>query len=69
MPEINSTPSGRSDPPTKPLQIAYVRKMCEYEEEFYGIYDEHGSALAIAPSRELAFITIRQHDLVPVDVH
>lgn len=55
--------------PKKPAPIAYVRKMTEYEDVVYGIYDENGQALAIAPSRELAFISIRQHDLEPVDVH
>ena len=59
----------RSVPPQKPSQLAYVRKMKEYDEEFFGIYDEHGVPLAIAPTREIAFITIRQHDLEPVDVH
>lgn len=55
--------------PPRPLQMAYVRKMREYDEEFYGIYDENGQPLAIAPTRDLAFLTIRQHDLEPVDVH
>lgn len=69
MLDFNSVTTRTAAPPTKPVQMAYVRKMSEYDEEFYRIYDENGRALAIAPSREMAFLTIRQHDLIPADVH
>lgn len=69
MPQVQTPHYRRATPPPAPAQYAYVRKMREYDDEFYGIYDEHGTPLAIAPTRELAFVTIRQHDLTPVDVH
>jgi hypothetical protein len=35
----------------------------------YAIYLADGTQLAIAPSREVAFAAVRQHELEPASVH
>ena len=35
----------------------------------YGIHDEAGNRIGVAPERELAFLAARQHELRPVSVH
>ncbi|WP_416898951.1 MAG: DUF1150 family protein [Minwuia sp.] len=50
--------------------MAYVRPVeLEGGQTAYGIFAANGQHLGVAPSRELAFITVRQHELMPVSVH
>jgi hypothetical protein len=35
----------------------------------FGIFAADGTGIGAAPSRELAFVAARQHDLEPVSVH
>ncbi|MCB1970027.1 MAG: DUF1150 family protein [Geminicoccaceae bacterium] len=48
---------------------AYVIPIDNDEVVYYAIFDNEGQPLAFADTRELAFITIRQNGLEPVDAH
>ncbi|WP_417519844.1 DUF1150 family protein [Minwuia sp.] len=50
--------------------LAYVRPVeVDGGQKAFGIFAANGMQMGIAPSRELAFITVRQHELMPVSVH
>ena len=49
--------------------MAYVKRVVVNDEVKYGIYSADGTQLALAPSEEFAYATIRQNDLEPVTVH
>jgi len=50
--------------------LAYVRPVeVEGGQKAFGIFSASGQHLGVAPSRELAFITVRQHEMLPVSVH
>ena len=38
-------------------------------ERFYALHAADGTRVAVLSDREAAFITARQHDMVPVSVH
>lgn len=48
---------------------AYVKADVLDGEHVWTIHQADGTRVGIAPSRELAFAAIREHDLVPVSVH
>lgn len=48
---------------------AYVKPVDHEGKPAYAIHAADGRALAVAPSRELAFIVIRQNELEPADAH
>ena len=57
-------------------RIVYVRPVRPDElpaeapkTDFYGIHDIAGNRIGIAPDRDLAFLTAREHELTPVSVH
>ncbi|MCB2012522.1 MAG: DUF1150 family protein [Geminicoccaceae bacterium] len=57
------------DLPSMTAGQAYVIPIDNEEDVYYAIFDTEGQPLALADSRELAFIAIRQNGLVPVDAH
>jgi hypothetical protein len=50
--------------------LAYVKQVeVDGGQKAYGIFSAAGLQMGVAPSRELAFITVRQHEMFPVNVH
>jgi hypothetical protein len=49
--------------------VAYIRRVTVNDEAGYAIHAADGTEVAVLPSRDLAFATVRQHDLEPVSVH
>ena len=57
-------------------RVVYVRAVRPEEmpedapkTTLYGIHDEAGNRIGLAPERELAFLAARRHELTPVSVH
>jgi len=51
-------------------EVAFVKKVVGKEgENGWSIHAADGSQMGLAPSRDLAFAAIRQHELEPVSVH
>ena len=49
--------------------LAYVRPLSVDDEEVFAIYAADGTQLGVCPTREVAFVAARQHDLEPLSVH
>jgi hypothetical protein len=49
--------------------LAYVKPVTEEGVSFFAIHSADGNRIGAAPSRDLAFAAIRQHDLEPISVH
>jgi hypothetical protein len=50
--------------------LAYVKQVeVDGGQKAFGIFSAAGQQMGVAPSRELAFITVRQHEMFPVNVH
>jgi hypothetical protein len=49
--------------------VAYIRRVAVNDEVGFAIHAADGTEVAVLPSRDLAFATVRQHDLEPVSVH
>ena len=49
--------------------VAYIRRVVVNDEPGFAIHAADGTEVAVLPSRDLAFATVRQHDLEPVSVH
>ena len=49
--------------------VAYIRRVVVTDEAGFAIHAADGTEVAVLPSRDLAFATVRQHDLEPVSVH
>lgn len=49
--------------------LAFVRKVEEGNTVQWAIFSADGTPIGIAPSREVAFAAVRQHDLEPMSVH
>jgi hypothetical protein len=49
--------------------VAYVKRVTVNDGVGYAIHAADGSAVAVLEDREVAFATVRQHDLEPVSVH
>lgn len=61
---------GRAElPPLIDPTVAYVKAVTIEGVRAYAIYLADGTQLAIAPSREVAFAAVRQHELEPASVH
>ena len=61
---------GRAElPPLIDPTVAYVKAVTIEGVRAYAIYLADGTQLAIAPSREIAFAAVRQHELEPASVH
>ncbi len=61
---------GRAElPPLIDPTVAYVKAVTVEGIKAYAIYLADGTQLAIAPTREVAFAAVRQHELEPASVH
>ena len=49
--------------------LAFVKPVVLEGNDAYAIHAADGTQMAVVKGRELAFATIRQHDLEAVDVH
>lgn len=49
--------------------VAYVKRIVVNDALAFAIYSADGTQLAVAPDRDLAFATIRQHELEPLSLH
>jgi len=49
--------------------VAYVRPVTVEDEEVFAICAADGTQMGLAPSRDIAFAAIRQHELEPLSVH
>ncbi len=49
--------------------IAYVKPIDDEGVTYYVVCGSDGRTLAIAPTRDLAFVVTRQHDFEPQDAH
>lgn len=49
--------------------LAYVKQVLVNEVVGYAIHAADGTQIAVLPDRDLAFATVRQHDLEPLSVH
>ena len=49
--------------------VAYVRQMIVDNDVSWSIHSADGTQIGLAPSREIAFASIRQHDLEPQSTH
>jgi hypothetical protein len=49
--------------------LAFVKPVMVEGKGAYAIHAADGTQMAVVGARELAFATIRQHDLEAVDVH
>ncbi|MGE5503732.1 MAG: DUF1150 family protein [Actinomycetota bacterium] len=49
--------------------FAYVRRVVVNDEVGWSIHAADGTQMGLAPSRDLAFAAIKQHELEPMSVH
>ena len=49
--------------------LAYVKQVSVNDVTAYAIHAADGTQIAVLPDREVAFATIRQHELEPLSVH
>jgi len=49
--------------------LAYLRALTFDGAEGFGIFAADGTQVAFAPTRALAELAVREHDLEPVSVH
>jgi len=49
--------------------LAYVKRVTVNDAAAFAIHAADGTQIALLNDRELAFATVRQHDLEPVSVH
>jgi hypothetical protein len=49
--------------------IAYIKRVALEQGSGFAIHAADGTQVALLADRELAFATVRQHDLEPVSVH
>ncbi len=49
--------------------VAYIKRIVIDDKAGYAIHAADGTQIAVIADRELAFATVRQHDLEPVSVH
>jgi hypothetical protein len=49
--------------------LAYVKQVSVNEVTAYAVHAADGTQIAVLPDREVAFATVRQHELEPLSVH
>lgn len=49
--------------------VAYIKHVVVDGASGYAVHAADGTQIALLPDREVAFATVRQHDLEPVSVH
>lgn len=50
-------------------QVAFVKRIVVDDVAGWSIHAADGTQMGLAPSRDLAFAAIKQHELEPVSVH
>jgi hypothetical protein len=50
-------------------EVAFVKRVLVDDQEGWSIHAADGTHMGLAPSRDLAFAAIRQHELEPFSVH
>lgn len=68
--EPNQAPSKRSAVPhVFPVAAAYVKPVEQQGQRVYAIHDQHGTPVALAQNRDLAFAFLAQQNLNGTDAH
>jgi hypothetical protein len=49
--------------------LAYVKRIVVNDEPRFAIHSADGTQLALLPSQDIAYATVRQNDLEPMSVH
>ena len=49
--------------------LAYIKAVVIDGATGYAVHAADGTQIAMLPNRDVAFVTVRQHDLEPVSVH
>jgi hypothetical protein len=49
--------------------LAYIKAVTVDGTRGYAIYAADGTQIAMVPDRDVAFATVRQHDLEPLSAH
>ena len=49
--------------------IAYIRRVVVDGAAAYAVHAADGTQIAVLADRDIAFATVRQHDLEPLSVH
>jgi hypothetical protein len=49
--------------------LAYIKRVIINEVTGYAVHAADGTQIAVLPDRNVAFATVRQHDLEPLSVH
>ena len=49
--------------------MAYIKRVIVNDVAGYAVHAADGTQIAVLPDRNVAFATVRQHDLEPVSVH
>ena len=49
--------------------LAYIKTVVVDGTSGYAVHAADGTQIALLPDRDVAFATVRQHDLEPVSVH
>lgn len=50
-------------------EVAFVKRVMVNDSEGWSIHAADGTHMGLAPSRDLAFAAIKQHELEPLSVH
>lgn len=50
-------------------QVAYIKPILVDGHAAYAVHAADGTEMAVLPDREVAFATVRRHDLEPLSVH
>lgn len=50
-------------------QLAFVRKVEDEGNEQWAIFSADGTPIGMAPTRDVAFAAVRQHEMEPLSVH
>jgi hypothetical protein len=49
--------------------LAYIKRVIVNDVTAYAVHAADGTQIAVLPDRNVAFATVRQHDLEPLSVH
>ena len=49
--------------------MAYIKRVIVNDVAGYAVHAADGTQIAVLPDRNVAFATVRQHDLEPLSVH
>jgi hypothetical protein len=49
--------------------LAYIKSVIVNDAAGFAVHAADGTQIAVLPNREVAFATVRQHDLEPLSVH